>query len=112
MAAKLYEILVPTIRPDRPERFFTTRYHRIWDGKVRDIAGGLTIIRPVKGQWVSQQGELFSERMIPVRIACTRDQIEEIADLTAKHYQQLAVMFYQVSQDVVIKHYPKTKAKV
>lgn len=99
----LYEILVPTIRNDgRPIR---TRFHKVWDEKVRAVTGGLTILAPAKGQWVSPQGELFAERMIPVRIACNEEQIEKIADMTAKYYEQHAVLFYQVSANVRIKHY-------
>ena len=99
----LYEILVPTLRNDgRPIR---TRFHRVWDAKVRAITGGLTILAPAKGQWVSPQGELFAERMIPVRVACSPEQIEKIADVTAAYYEQKAVLFYQVSNNVRIKHY-------
>lgn len=99
----LYEILVPTVRNDgRPIR---TRYHRVWDQKVRAITGGLTIVQPVKGQWVAPDGTLFKERMIPVRIACTREQIESIADMTAEYYEQLAIMFYRISDEVSIKRY-------
>lgn len=99
----LWEILVPTIRPDGKP--YTTRFHRTWDERVRKITGGLTVLQPVKGQWVSQAGGLFMERMIPVRIACTEAQIEQIADLVAKQYEQLAVMWYRVSDKVRIKHY-------
>jgi len=72
----LWEILVPTIRPDRPGKFFTTKYHRVWDAKVRAIAGGLTIFKPAKGEWTSLEGTIFEERIISVRIACTQSQIE------------------------------------
>ena len=99
----LYEILVPTVRNDgRPIR---TRFHRVWDAKVRAIAGWLTILTPAKGQWMSWDNVLFVERMIPVRIACTPEQIEQIADMTAKYYEQHAVLFYKVSDEVRIKHY-------
>ncbi len=100
---KLWEILVPTVRNNgRP---FRTRFHRVWDAKVRAISGGLTICVPAKGQWVSPDGVLFAERMIPVRIACTEQQIEQIADLTANYYDQNAVLYWLVSERVVIKHY-------
>lgn len=103
MKIVLYEILVPTTSNEgKPYR---TRYHKVWDGKVRDITGGLTIIPPVKGQWIAPNGELFAERMIPVRIACTEEQIEQIADMTAKYYNQKAVMYYLLSNQVYIKHY-------
>jgi hypothetical protein len=104
---ELWEILVPTEKRRQPGRYYTTRYHRIWDQKVRAIAGGLTILAPGKGQWLSPAGEAFAERMIPVRIACTRWQIEKIADITAAYYDQLAVMFYRISDQVVIKQYPQ-----
>jgi hypothetical protein len=100
----LWEILVPTVRraDGKPYR---TRYHRVWDEKVRQIAGGLTILSPAKGQWVSPKGDLFNERMIPVRIACTRSQMDKIADMTAAYYDQLAIMFYSVSEEVVVRNY-------
>ena len=99
---ELWEILVPTVMNDKPVR---TRYHRVWDEKVRSISRGLTVLTPAKGQWISPDGELFVERMIPVRIACTRDDIDKIADMTAKYYEQEAVMYYRVSDIVVIKHF-------
>ena len=99
----LWEILVPTIRNDgKPYR---TRFHRVWDEKVRSISSGLTILNPTRGQWIAPNGELFVERMIPVRIACTEAQINEIADMTAKYYDQKAIMFYRVADKVTIKHY-------
>lgn len=97
----LWEILVPTIRNDgRPIR---TRCHRVWDAKVRDISGGLTILTPAKGQWISDKsGKLFTERMIPVRIACSRSDIENIAEMTKKYYEQEKVMYSLVSKEVYI----------
>lgn len=85
---------------------FRLRFHRVWDQKVRAIAGGLTVLHPARGQWLAPDGTLFVERMIPVRVACTEAQIQEIADLTASHYAQRAVMYYLVSDRAVIRHYP------
>ena len=99
----LYEILVPTqTNEGKPLK---TRFHKVWDAKVRAITGGLTITPPVKGQWVSIDGELFNERMIPVRIACTETQIDAIADITAKYYNQKAIFYYLISTTVIIKKY-------
>lgn len=99
----VWEILVPTVtRHGKPIR---TRQHREWDNRVRRIAGGLTIMQPVKGQWVSTDNELFTERVIPVRIACTREQISIIADITAAFYGQEAIMYYRISDEVHIKEY-------
>lgn len=104
----MWEVLVPTVRRvgDRP---YTTRYHRVWDQKVRTITGGLTIMQPAKGQWVSPEGELHQERMIPVRIAATRSQIDQVIDLTLSYYDQLAVLCYKVSDEVIIRHAPTRK---
>lgn len=99
----MWEILVPTVRRTGGKPY-TTRYHRVWDAKVREITGGLTILTPAKGQWVSPDGELFVERMIPVRIAATREQIDQIMDLTISYYDQLAVLCYKVSDEVIFKH--------
>lgn len=103
----MWEVLVPTERrvpPMRGNLHYTTRFHRVWDAKVRDITGGLTVFPPVKGHWLSQDGELFHERMIPVRIAATRAQIDEIVDMTLVYYDQLAVLAYKVSDEVIVRH--------
>lgn len=100
----LWEILVPTERRLRPGKYYTTKYHRVWDAKVRELTGGLTIMTPAKGQWVAPDGELFIERMIPVRILATREQIEQVIDHTLKYYDQLAVLCYRISDEVILKH--------
>ena len=78
----LWEILVPTIMDGKSVK---TKYHRKWDEMVRAISNGLTILKPAKGEWVSSSGELFAERMIPVRIACSEDAIEDIMDITIEY---------------------------
>lgn len=98
---ELWEILVPTLMGDT-NKPIKTRYHRVWDAYVRKIANGLTIFTPVKGQWLSDSNQLFSERMIPVRIACSEEQITEIIKFTIKYYKQLAVMAYKISDRVLI----------
>jgi hypothetical protein len=100
---KLWEILVPTVRRDsgKPYRL---RYHRVWDQKVQAISGGLTIMRAVKGRWRSREDELFEERMIPVRFMATSEQASEIVDMTLVYYDQLAVMCYTVSTEVILRH--------
>jgi len=100
----MWEILVPTEKRLEPGKYYTTRYHRVWDAKVREMAGGLTILTPSKGQWVSPDGTLYRERMIPVRIACTREQIEKIIDLTLGYYDQLAVICYKISDEVIVRY--------
>lgn len=56
-----------------------------------------------KGQWLNG-GALFAERMIPVRIHATREEIEKIIDMTLSYYDQIAVMAYKISEEVILKH--------
>jgi hypothetical protein len=103
----MWEILVPTekrVPIEGHNPFYSTRYHKVWDSKVRAITGGLTILTPAKGQWVAPDGALFSERMIPVRIMCTRAEIEQIIDITLEYYDQRAVFCARVSEEVIIRH--------
>ena len=103
----LWEILVPTIRQDgRPIK---TRFHRVWDTKVREISKGLTIIPPAKGQWVSPTGDVIAERMIPVRFMATRNQMNLIVDLTLKYYEQQCVLCYKISDEVIFHYATKNK---
>ena len=99
----IWEILVPTTHGNGAR--ISVDCHREWDQRVRQISGGLTVLSPACGQWVSPSNQLFEEWMIPVRIACERNQIETIADMTAAYYSQQAVMYYRISDEVVIKHY-------
>jgi len=84
-----------------------TKHHKEWDKYIRKLSGGLTILKPAKGQWIDPQSNiLHEEQMIPVRIACTEKDIEKIREFTRKHYKQIAVMYYVISENVVI-HYGK-----
>jgi len=96
----LWEILVPTV--SNHGKPFRTKQHRIWDKFVRQITGGLTIMSPnIKGEWISDDG-IFTDRMIPVRIYCTQEQIIEIAKHTKQFYGQEAVMYYCISSEIYI----------
>jgi len=105
---ELWELLVPTVRKDGKP--FHTRFHRVWDRKVEEISGGLTILVPGKGIW-AHEGVSIRERMIPVRVMCTREQIEKIIDLTLEYYDQTAVMAYRISDEIVLKYRTQEKAK-
>jgi hypothetical protein len=107
---KLYEILVPTARNDgRP---ISARYHRIWDENIIKISGGLTILSPAKGTWVSPSNEIFKERMIPVRILCEEEDILSIIDYTIDYYEQEAVLAYVISDNVILKHAENSNSKI
>ena len=83
---------------------FPIEYNHQWDEQVRNITGGLTILGLAKGSWIDPSGKICTENIIPVRISCTKNNIEKIIDLTIKHYDQQAVLAYQISSDVKIKY--------
>lgn len=101
----MWEILIPTVKPNSDgKKFFTTKYHKVWDSRVREITHGLTIMTPAKGQWVSPHGKLFEERMIPVRIVATKEQMDNIMDMTLVYYSQEAILCYKVSDEVIFRY--------
>ncbi len=55
---RLYELLV--LQYSNEGREYLVEYYKIWDEKVREIARGLTILKPAKGHWVSPREELFA----------------------------------------------------
>ena len=97
---ELWAILVP--QADTNGDFIAVPEHNIWDAKVRAITGGLTIHRSALGNWVSPKGELVVERMTPVQIACTEEEIHKIGKMTKEFYRQERVMYYRVSDKVFI----------
>ena len=98
---KLWEILVPNFAKDGTK--YALDHHHKWDEKVKEIAGGITILKPAKGIWISPVGKLFREEMIPVRIYCTEEDIESIIAFTLTYYDQEVVMAYEVSNNVKIR---------
>ncbi|MGD9670143.1 MAG: hypothetical protein AB7U75_13990 [Hyphomicrobiaceae bacterium] len=106
----LWEILVPMFW-NGVDHGLTTQikdeHHQEWDAFVRGLSGGLTLLKPIKGQWVDPSGLLIQEPMIPVRIVCTKPEIDKIIQFTLGHYEQRAVMAYRLSNEVLI-----TKAKI
>ncbi len=100
LQTQLWEILVPVADNDGHE--FDISHHRAWDEQVRQLTGGLTILRTAKGQWYDAAGNLFTEKVIPVRIACDEEKVYQIAEITLSHYGQLAIMAYQISDRALI----------
>jgi len=98
---KLYEILVPA---SGNQEKFSYEHHKIWDAFVMEISKGITVMKTGKGEWISPEGDLYKDRVIPCRVACTTEEIHKIIDFTITHYNQEAVMAYCISEEVIIKH--------
>ena len=90
--------MVPCMMNGKPVR---RKHHQIWDGVVRKVSQGLTLLSVAKGQWRHPDTqELVAERVIPVRFIATEKQMKQIADFTLMHYNQHTVLIYKVSDEV------------
>lgn len=94
--SKLWEILVP--EANNIGQRFPLIHHKNWDEFVKNITGGLTILKTAKGVWINQDGVEYKEKMIPVRIQCSEEAMKTIALHTLSHYMQEAVMYHLVSE--------------
>jgi len=101
----VWEILIP--RCSNNCREYSVKYHQAWDKKVREIAGGITILKAAKGHWINPKGKLFVEEMIPVRVYCTEKDIDKIIDFTINYYKQEVIFAYKISSKMKIKHRKK-----
>lgn len=95
---ELWEILIPTTIKNDP---INIGYHMDWDSKIRKLTKGLTILNTVKGQWEPYEDDVYEERMIPVRIACTKEQLDNILSFTIKYYQQQEIFAYRISDKII-----------
>lgn len=102
----LWEILVPT--HDNEGQKYPLEHHQEWDGFVQDLCGGQTLLKVARGRWVDPATNvLYDETMIPVRIACTKQQIKQIGRHTLEHYNQIAVLAYRISKEVLLFQAPE-----
>jgi len=95
---KLWEILVP--QNSNTGAAYSLEHHKAWDEKVRELSGGLTLLRTVKGQWINPDGRTFIDTMIPVRIYCDEMSIDKIIAFTLTHYNQEEILAYEISSNV------------
>ena len=101
----VWKIFVPDY--DNSGNKYSIEHHHQWDDKVRAISGGLTIFKTAKGQWVNIEGKLYSEKVIPVEIYCTKKDISNIVDITIKHYTQEAVYVHRSSNKAILRYAKK-----
>ena len=105
MGTPVWIVLVPAENNNRSE--FLVEHHQRWDAFVRKITGGVTIMKSAKGHWLSPTGKLYSEKVIPCTIICTKEQVLQIVEFTATHYHQEAIAYYKISDEAYIYHTAK-----
>ncbi len=81
-------------------REYSIPHHQVWDKYVTDLIGGQTRFKKAHGQWLNEVRLLFSEEMIPVGIYCDEKTLDQIIGFTIDHYQQEAVLAYELSNNV------------
>jgi len=97
---KMWEIFVPASGNEQP---FSYDHHKKWDAYVKSLAGGLTIMKTAKGEWIDDsQEKLYRDKVIPVRVKCSKKIIKKIIKFTITHYNQEAVLAYKVSDKVML----------
>lgn len=113
MSIQLWEILVPAIqvfasgwnKEGFPVIHTEINHPFEWDKYVTELCGGLTIVKKTVGIWESPiNNQNIKEEMTLVRIACTREQLDNIIDFTIKYYNQESVFAVKVSDEVIIKY--------
>jgi hypothetical protein len=102
MNFEMWEILVPA--SNNRDQEFSYEHHKKWDAFVKEITGGVTIMKTAKGEWVNPNGKIYVDKMIPCRIICNEKQIKEIIDFTLIHYNQEAVLAFKISTNVILKY--------
>ena len=100
----LWQILIPTSMGGEE---ILVDHHAMWDAQVCILAGGLTILKGVKGKWNSPEENTVHEGMIPVLVCCTPEQLDSILDFTLAHYKQQEVLAFKISDEVRIKRAPQ-----
>lgn len=101
----LWEILIPVSHKDGTP--VTEKDHRIWWSSLEAI-GAHQFLVPAAMPWFVNEPHLVGVRMIPFRVACTREQITKVANLTATYFGQDAVLLYRVSDDVTLIRYDRS----
>jgi hypothetical protein len=84
-------------------RPFTPEHHDVWDNGVIDLFGGATFLPVADGAW-KHGGKVFREPMQAVQVIATEKEIANLVSRTMLYYDQLAIMFYRVSETVHIVH--------
>ncbi len=99
----LWEILVPV---------WSKGVMEDWKEKVISISKGLTVCKKVKGYWLDPDfvedriyypkanQAVIKESMLPVRVACNREQMTQIATYTKEFFKQESLMYYRLSDEV------------
>ena len=105
----MWRIMVP--EADNKGRNFTPEYHKAWEDAVLAVSGGWTTHATARGAWtVPEDSSVQVEKMRPVDILCTKAQIDSVAAMTVRHYEQKEVLVWKVADERdVIPYHPEAQ---
>lgn len=96
----VWRIMVP--EKDNCGRRFSARENLAWEDAVINISGGWTIQPLATGAWTDGEEDTVQiERMKPVDIICTDEQIKQIVNLTGHRFRQKVVLAYKISEHII-----------
>jgi hypothetical protein len=101
----MWRIMVPERHNEG--RDFTQEEHKAWEDAVLAVSGGWTTHATARGAWtVPEDSSVQVENMRPVDILCTKPQIDTVAAMTVRHYEQKEVLVWKVAdeRDVMLYH--------
>lgn len=95
----MWRIMVPVAYNNR--RRIPRAVVKKWEKMVESIGKGYTANPVAKGSWKPNDSKPAQvEYMRPVDVFCQREQMEEIAMITAEYFRQKEVLYFKVSRDV------------
>ncbi len=93
----LWAVLVPV--QDKHGVMFPQRHHDWFFKKVRRISGGITRNPMAQGEWKHKR-RLYSEPVVSLMFLATDEEADKVAATGRKHYRQIEVIYYVVSNHV------------
>jgi len=99
---EMWEFLLPMINVARHRITFTEYLE--WGNEVKKITTGLVLLPFENASWCDSDGVLFKDGMVPVRVTCNKEHVQDIIELTLTYYQQPAIMAYKISDTCVVRN--------
>lgn len=94
----LYEILIPIA--DNAGFVFSDSHRKLFFDMLIGETSGLSILPNLQGFW-EEKGKIYEDINTPLRVICTGEDIKRFANTAKEHFDQLAILYYQISDNVV-----------
>ena len=95
----MWELLIPAGINNKE---FTAEQHKVWENDVTKSVGEITIIRQLKGDWLTSNKLEFKDRVLRVNVVCNEKQLKKIIQITMLLYHMEKIIVYKTGEDVII----------